>query len=386
MGRTSALDAALVALAQEPEHRDVDLASALTAASPELVQALVDHGLAGLAATRVREIRQNVPALCPQLNAARAMSWSNHLTMVADLGEVAAALDGIHGGWALVKGPVLAELAYGRADLRSYVDLDVLVHPASFGEALRRLTTTGADLLDRNWELIRSSMRAELSLELNQRTPIDLHWHLINEAPLRRRTTWRTSDLLERRTTAQIGEHTVPVLDETDALMHVAVHACRSGAHRLVWLKDIERLIATHPPDYPELERRARAAKLWPHVDLALSRSAAVFGFPLPFRHTAWTRLNRSLGCGGFRTTGRLFATGRSLAEACRTTTAGSAAALTTATVANWHWQWAQGHHPIPGLPPPPAPVEELRRPAGAGRDRDAYLTEVATSAPAGAP
>lgn len=60
--------------------------------------------------------------------------------------------------------------------------------------------------------------------------------------------------------------------------MHLAVHACLSGGHRMVWLKDIERQLVKYPVPRDVVEQRARSAGLWPHTDLALTRAETTFG------------------------------------------------------------------------------------------------------------
>jgi hypothetical protein len=326
---------------------------------------------------RAKHLRSRFPDLVDGLNEVRSQAWSSHVTKITDLAEIAAALQSIDGRWAVVKGPVLAERAYGRGDLRSYMDIDVLVHRTEYGEALSLLEGAGAVLLDRNWELIRSSVRAELSLELNGRTTIDLHWHLLNETPLRRRTSWDMDALLGRVVVADVGRARVPVLDPVDALVHVATHACLSGGHRMIWLKDIERQQAAFPVAAVEVESRARAAGLWPAVHLALLRSARTFDLPLPRSTPGWSRLNRWVGTDGFRTEGPA-GDGRTLAAATRRRVPQSVGAVAATVLRDRGFPWGRAHGLGRWLPPTPPTLDDLRRPAGSDADRRAYLAAIA--------
>jgi hypothetical protein len=335
-------DRALIALAQEPGRRRCDLERALAAAPDDLGRRVIDHGLAGIAHRHARHLA--CAELLAELDAARGAAWSSHLTKLADLGELAVALSGLAGRWAAVKGPVLTERVYGRGDLRSYYDIDLLVHPACFGEALEILEAqVGATLLDRNWRLIRSTMRGELSLELHGRTPIDLHWHLLNEASLRRRTSWDMEAVLSRAVVADVGPIRVPVLDPVDSLVHLATHACLSGAHRMIWLKDIERQQARFPVASGDVEARAREAGLWPQVHLALLRAARTFDLPLAAPLPAWSRLNERLGSDRF-STARPLRNGRLLAAATRSGVPSSLSAAGATVAQDLALPWGRAH------------------------------------------
>ena len=376
----SPLDRALVALAREPEQ-GLELEAALGAAPADLARHAQDHGVAGVGHLHARHLVHQFPELVAALDLIRRQGWSDHLTKLADLRTVAEVLAPLAGRWAAVKGPVLAERSYGRADARSYYDLDVLVHPAAFGAAMQLLEESGAELLDRNWALIRASGRAELSYRVNGRTPLDLHWHLVNEAPLRRRTTWDMSALLERATVADVGGVSVPVLADVDALVHVATHACLSGGHRLVWLKDVEQQQLAFPVASAEVERVAREARLWPAVQLALLRSARTFGRPELWEPTAWSRFNDRAGTLGFRTGGGWAGDGRVLGAATRHSAAASLSAVVGTVLTDQALPWGREHRMARWLPPAPPLLEELQRPGGNAADRAAYLAPLAAAA-----
>lgn len=366
-----------MSLVQEPSRRRHDLEASLAQAPPRLSELAVDSGVAGVAWAHAKHLKARFPEVVEALDTARKRAWTRHLMTLADLRRVADVLSPIAGSWAVVKGPVLAELVYGAPDRRSYLDLDLLVRPSAFADALHLLEGMGAVLLDRNWHLIASTMRAELSLLLDRRTNIDLHWHLVNEAALRAQIHWDIDALLDRARTEAVGGVTVPVLEPCDALVHLATHACLSGANRMIWFKDIELQLEAFPVPGAAIEDRARSAGVWPQANLALVRSANTLGFPGPEHRTPWTRLNSAVGCGRYRSGHGIGGSGRTLATACR----GTATASVRATVAGvMQHVTATADLPAPirrALPAPPPQHEELKRVAGSERDRARYLGRV---------
>ncbi|MDP8927922.1 MAG: nucleotidyltransferase family protein, partial [Actinomycetota bacterium] len=102
-----------------------------------LVEAADRHGVVGY----LREAARGAPNVHPQVAAALDSFYEQavrtHLRALADLALIGPVLDARGVPWAVVKGPVLAETVYSRFDLRAYRDLDVLVAPAAFPDALR---------------------------------------------------------------------------------------------------------------------------------------------------------------------------------------------------------------------------------------------------------
>lgn len=224
-----------------------------------------------------------------------------HLSTLADLGPLATAFDGAGIRWAVVKGPVAAAVLWPAPDMRDYLDLDVIVEPARFADAIDVLHALGAEQLDRNWSLVRRQHRAELSFVLPHGTLLDLHWHPVNDARLRRRLRWPVGPMLERRRTVSVGSLTLPTLDPVDTALHMAYHATHSGAYRLLWLKDVELAVAA-VDDPVELVSRAEAARLDVLVRVVLDRVALVLGQEdvraLPWRSrraAGWRALLRAI-------------------------------------------------------------------------------------------
>jgi len=218
------------------------------------------------------------------------------LKVQADLAFLATTLNDANLAWAAMKGPVLSERLWARPDLRQYIDLDILVDRRSFGRVVEALLSAGAEMVDRNWELIARQVRAEISLQLPNGTALDLHWHLVNSAQLRQQFTFRTDEMLDRAVQMKIGDTVVPALGPIDTLLHLGYHTAHSGGHRLMWLKDVERATADQDLDWAATLRQARAYGVTLPLAVVLARTEQVLGFEKqppaeafgPARHTPW--------------------------------------------------------------------------------------------------
>jgi aromatic ring-cleaving dioxygenase len=194
----------------------------------------------------------------------------HHLKMLALVQRTGAALDAAGVPWLVVKGPVLAELVHPRSDLREYHDVDLLVPADRFEDAVDTLAATGAEQVERNWELMTAEMRGELNLA----TPgglVDLHWHLLHDAAERQGVTWRHDRLFERSVAVELGGFPARTLDPVDTALHLCVHACLGGAHRLGWLVDVTAALQRPGCTLEELAWRARQAGLPLHVAVVLA-------------------------------------------------------------------------------------------------------------------
>jgi hypothetical protein len=210
---------------------------------------------------------------------ANAEIFSNlsHLALLVRLGV---ALREAQVPWVVVKGPVLAELAYGGAP-RYYSDLDVVVPAERFRQALEVLASRGATILDRNWDLVTSDLRGQLHLVIGHEL-VDLHWHLVNLVNQRERFVIPMADLFDRRRQVRVATVSTWTLDPTDAVLHVALHAALAGGHQLGWLVDVERSVSNLDPDWAALVQRSHAWHTGLPVAVVLNRAKEILGAPVP--------------------------------------------------------------------------------------------------------
>lgn len=233
------------------------------------------------------------------LRAARNHQVLRHLRALEDLKVVGAALDRAGIAWVVVKGATLASVVWPHADMREYYDLDLLVQPAAFRDAVEIVEAEGGRLLDRNWPALRSSRRGELAMVGRHGTHVDLHWHLAVDPSVRHAFPLDVDAMLARRRRRDVSVAPMPVLDAVDQALHVAVHAAQAGANRLMWLADA--YYATTGIDWEDLARRCGAARATVPVALVLDRAYRTAGQPgVPSRELAdvadrvWGRLART--------------------------------------------------------------------------------------------
>ena len=242
----------------------------------DVVRCSLQHGVTPALAVMVRE-RDDAPrALVDKLQGCYRDQLARHIRTLADLRRLAALLSGSGLRWAVVKGPALAEGLWPRPDLRLYVDLDILIDRHRLGDALTLLESSRTALVDRNWPLINQRMQGELSMALPFGTPLDLHWHLVNDPGMRRVFRLSTEEVLDRCVPTRLGSVEAPVMDPVDTVMHLAYHMAHSGGHRLVWLRDFDLAISAPGLDLEELLRRAESRGCGLALAVSLRRTRQV--------------------------------------------------------------------------------------------------------------
>jgi hypothetical protein len=195
------------------------------------------------------------------------------LAVVRDLDPLLAGID-----WLVLKGPALAYTVYPRPQLRSYVDLDLLVPPDRFGQVLQRLESAGYHLADRNWPLLQDYRPGELRVRSPRGILLDVHWSVFNDARRRSAFSLDTAGLLARRRRLEpVG---LPALGPVAQVLHVGLHAALSGGNRLGWLLDLHLCAAG--ADWPSLIEAARAAGAGPALALMLERARRCLGTEVP--------------------------------------------------------------------------------------------------------
>lgn len=346
------------------------------------------HGVAGYvvggaAAASLPEAEQHLLARQVRTTVYR------YLASMLDLRFLHRTLDAAALPWLLLKGPSLTRV-HGAAMLRTYGDLDVLVHGAALRDVICALEGGGAQVFDRNWTLIRRAAKGEVHLELPSGSHLDLHWHLINDQDRRQAFTIPLEQLLDDAVDLDLDGTSARVLHPADEICYVALHALLSGAHRLVWLKDVERLLHHVAVPAGSIADRARSWGVALPLAMLLHRIDRCLGLP-PAGRELLTLLpeGRAWQWVGQQVWQRVPATidpsarspARLVARSTRPTTGSSVGTLVRRSTGVWRPDRA----PIDdeaGTLPSEHPGSG-RFPSGGMKEREAYLREVAVAASA---
>jgi hypothetical protein len=212
-----------------------------------LLQAVTRHRLVGLLDSAVTAGHLPVtPHQHEELGSASVVAAASCLL------RERAALDAV--GWLavagvdhrLLKGSALAHTVYPDAHLRTFGDVDVLVAPGRFDDAVRALEAGGCARVEPER---RPGFDARFAKSTVMRHPddfeIDLHRTL---APVPFGPLIHVDDLFATTVSASIGGMAVPVLDAESTLVHVSLHAVLSGPVRLMTLRDVAQVLPRADP------------------------------------------------------------------------------------------------------------------------------------------
>jgi hypothetical protein len=231
------------------------------------------HGISGYVLQGLRgAVADGVPvepAVVAELERLQAEARIRQLLVRRDLAWLQTHLEEWEVPWLVLKGPVLSDRVHPGGALRSYRDLDVLVSGARFVEVVRALGRAGAEPSPEARAAAPGTTEGELSLRLPDGTVLDLHQHILTAH--RERFEVDVAGMLSRRRVVRLRDGAeVPTFDETDTVLHLALHAVSAGGHRLVWWADLRHCIERDPPSWHELVDRARRTRTTSVLALAL--------------------------------------------------------------------------------------------------------------------
>jgi hypothetical protein len=193
----------------------------------------------------------------------------------------------------VLKGPTLAQDAFGDVGARDDRDVDLLVteqrlpevidvlsaQGLAFAENPRRSTITREILEDP----IRRGRFAEAEFADNN-TAVDVHWRLTRN-PYLLPTRIGTPRLIDA------GGTTLPALPMPDAFFYAMVHGTAHGWFRLKWIADVAGLISRHPElTSPSTLQAAKDAGLQRCVAAGLLIAELVLGKFLSDEGRAWAQ------------------------------------------------------------------------------------------------
>lgn len=249
------------------------------------------HGIAPAAFLALSEVAGTDPLVIDRLRSGYHRGVRAHLLALGGLDLVYDVLEPIT-PWLAVKGPVLAEAVYRRPDLRSYVDLDVVVSPNHFPAAVAALELAGCRVLDRNWRRLASERPGELRLVLPSGLLVDLHWHVLHQPRLRDAFSIDPFVVARRSCEVEIGGRCVRTLDPALTLVHLALHASLAGGDKLVWVMDLHQAVTNLETDWDAVVEVAQRTGAALPTAAMLDRARRVVAFEVP--DTVMRTLRRS--------------------------------------------------------------------------------------------
>ena len=204
------------------------------------------------------------------------------MTVLHDLAYAKELFDREEIPYLVFKGPVLTTLV-GRDEWeRPSLDLDVLVHAADIERAVDALVSAGSLQIDRNWAMVEKICMGELHLVLPTTTSLDLHWHLLVKESMRSDFGPDHPDLFATARMVDLDGVEVPTFGPAATFVYSCLHGAISGGHRMVWLKDIERLARHDVDDWGDVVALAERWRCSLVVGAMLQRSSSQLGLELP--------------------------------------------------------------------------------------------------------
>ncbi len=287
------------------------------------------HRVQGMLHSRLVQLERLDPTVRAALHPDYLSGVVTNMRLTQELHRTASLLEELGVAWLSFKGPVLAETAYTRPELRVYGDVDVLVDVHDLEGVLDALHDSGAYLYSEPWSELERTRRAQLSVVTSHELPLDLHWNVFNAPATRSAFPVSTTELLRRRQPVTVAGRQVWGLDPADALVHLAAHGAQSGADQLVWSMDLH-MAARRVLDWNDVVRTARRQRLQLVCAVMLHRSQVLLWTPLPAGlldelsgAKMWRSMMAGLDCR--RPPHRVsIGSGRVLMTSTRDTTAGS--------------------------------------------------------------
>lgn len=179
-----------------------------------------------------------------QLRKEYVRAAAGSMSLAAELCAITKLLEGQGVASLPYKGPVLALQAYGDIALRTFTDLDLLVHRSDVASAREILASRGYSPI---YELTRSQERAFLRYEHNLplvdstgEVLVELHWRV---APASFGFPMRMEGLWERATLMALGGEAVRGMSIEDLMILLPVHGARHAWSGVEWIIGIAELI-----------------------------------------------------------------------------------------------------------------------------------------------
>lgn len=212
------------------------------------------------------------------------------MALAAELREITQLLEA-HGVASLpYKGPVLALQAYGDIALRTFTDLDLIVHLSDVARAREILGGRGYAPIE---ELTASQEKAVLRLEHNLpllsmtgNAVVELHWRVAPEAftfPLPMEGLW------ERATPVSLAGRVVRAMSIDDLMLVLPVHGTRHAWSAIEWVTGIAELMRQPGSvSWNRVMRDAEQLRVGRTVRLAVALANRLLDAPIPDSVARW--------------------------------------------------------------------------------------------------
>jgi len=199
----------------------------------------------------------------------------------------------------LFKGPALAYTVYPQAHLRTYHDIDALIHPADLERARELLSTMGYSFYEEYRTNVINSKRTGYNFTLKREDSwlevlIELHT-APHESEIG--TDFDIAALWANAQPITILGETTLTLHPVDHLLYLCWHYRFHSFSRLLWLYDVVVLLRTHADalDWEQLIAMARRQHLATTTYYCLSWCHDLFGVAIPA--SVFSRLRPPLAC-----------------------------------------------------------------------------------------
>lgn len=231
------------------------------------------HRLTGFLAMAVREGAVTVGD--DGLRSALGRQWHEELLTCVRLEALAVRtaklLDSAGISWRLTKGAALAHLDYPDPSVRTFGDVDLVVHPSDWAAAFRLLSASGyrreAPTLPGGYD---ARYGKGATLTTADGLEVDLHRRF---AIGRFGVTARMEAVFASSGAVELAGRTLPVLDPAGRLLHACFHAALGGFRGLRAFRDVAQLILVTGADWQATFAVARSWRAEAVVASAITES-----------------------------------------------------------------------------------------------------------------
>ena len=224
------------------------------------------------------------PEVRDHLTQAAQHSQQRNLALTAELLRIQRQLRGAGVPAIPFKGPVLALAAYGNSALRTFGDLDILVHEQDLTAACQALTAQGyVPKFTFSPQQERAYRKAECALQFRdpkRDVVVELHWSLTERylsINLPIDAFW------SRAVPVKLAGQSLVTFAPEDLFLYLCVHGSKHEWERLEWLSSVAAVMEEQPKmNWEIVARRARECGIRRLVEVTLLLANRLLQVPIP--------------------------------------------------------------------------------------------------------